>query len=141
MIQKKGAAYGVKTIVTEGKRQRLAADAGVARAEVRWSAVQDDRSRSDSRSGQRLLRSCGDVAFASGNVNPENLFQPALPSDPSQQARHGVHAAEPAIEHPQVFERALDFAWRPGVGIQQFGHHDALHAQTRASSSSSNCLL
>src|SRR5579859_3901890 len=79
MMQKKGAANGVKTIVTKGKRQRVAADSGVARAEVRWSAVQDDWPRSDSRSGQRLLRSCSDVAFSAGDVHPGNIFQLALP--------------------------------------------------------------
>src|SRR5689334_18208298 len=52
MMQKKGAAYGVKTIVAEGKCQRVAADSRMARAEVRWSEVQDDWPRSDSRSDQ-----------------------------------------------------------------------------------------
>ena len=47
MMQKKGAAYGVKTIVAKGKSQGIAADAGMDFAQVRWGAIKNDRLRSN----------------------------------------------------------------------------------------------
>ena len=47
MVQEKRAAYGVKTIVAEGKSQRIAADARMDFAEVRWGAIKNDRPRSN----------------------------------------------------------------------------------------------
>ena len=43
MMQKEGAAYGVKTVVAEGKRQSVPADRRMGIAKVRGSAVQNNR--------------------------------------------------------------------------------------------------
>ena len=86
MMEKKGAAYGVKTVVAKGKSQGITADAGIEFAKVRWSAVQDDRPHSDSRSGERPLRERGNVTFTAGDVHPGEFFQSALLRNAAEQS-------------------------------------------------------
>jgi len=45
VMEKKRAAHRVKAIITEGKRQSVSADGGVGVAQMRGSAVQNNRLR------------------------------------------------------------------------------------------------
>src|SRR5579864_2251697 len=89
--------------------------------------VHDHRADGDGEAAQRLLRESDQVAGPAGHVEPVNVCEPALLSDLAQQGDHGARAAEAAVEHAQIGERAFYFLRRAAVTVEQFGHHHAAH--------------
>src|SRR6202020_1810940 len=74
MMKEKRAAYGVKTVITKGKGQRIAADGRMHSAQMGWGAVQNHGAYRGSRLGQRTLRLCSNVALSAGHVHPGKFF-------------------------------------------------------------------
>src|SRR5689334_18345939 len=117
MVKKKGAAYGVKTVVAKGKGQSVATHARIGCAKMRWNAVQNDRAKRNARPGQYTLCMRCHVTFTACDVHPGEFLQAAFLCDAAQQTSHGANTAKCAVEHPKVLDGGLYFMGSAVVGI------------------------
>ena len=117
-MREKTAAHQVKTVVGEGKSQRIGDKAPMSRMQVGGKAVEVGNLERDFPSQQLHPGSTRDFAKSGGNFEQRKAFLPGVSRDSLDHAACGRDTAEPAVDPAQITQRGRSVGRRTLIGIE-----------------------